>query len=62
MYARVWLIDVRDSMFQSDPFSILPYGESAFHAFKGVESKTISQCGWNGGWVKDCFGNSVSEY
>ena len=48
-------------MFQSDPFAILPVDGSAFYAFKGVETKVISQCGWNGGWVRDCFGESVSE-
>mmetsp|Transcript_26200 Transcript_26200/g.38816 ORF Transcript_26200/g.38816 Transcript_26200/m.38816 type:complete len:481 (+) Transcript_26200:100-1542(+) len=58
-YQRVWMIDVRDSMFQSDPFAILPVDGSAFYAFKGVETKVISQCGWNGGWVRDCFGESM---
>lgn len=26
---------------------------SQFYAFKGVESKTIENCGWNSGWVCD---------
>jgi hypothetical protein len=59
-YGRVWMIDVRDSMFQSDPFKMLPvfkpHGQPVFLAFKGVESMRIVECGWNGGWVKDCFG------
>jgi hypothetical protein len=32
---------------------------SAFHVFKGVEDITIGECGWNGGWVKDCFGPTL---
>lgn len=58
-YRRVWLIDVRDSYFQSDPFEMLPAGESALYTFNGVESITLGQCGWNSGWVKDCFGQAV---
>ena len=60
-YHRVLLIDVRDSYFQGDPFAIIPRDAStpAFHAFKGVETITIGECGWNGGWVKDCFGDAV---
>ncbi len=61
-YGRVWMIDVRDSMFQKDPFSILPVykpGASIFLAFRGVESKKISECGWNSGWIRDCFGQST---
>lgn len=61
LYNRVLMIDVRDSMFQSDPFAILPLGASAFYAFGGVEDKTISECGWNGGWIKDCFGDNVLQ-
>ena len=58
-YERVWLIDVRDSYFQRDPFEMLPVGESALYTFNGVESITLGQCGWNSGWVKDCFGQAV---
>ena len=52
-YDKVVLADVRDSMFQENPFSAFTTG---FYAFNGVESRTIGECGWNGGWVKDCFG------
>jgi hypothetical protein len=59
-YHRVLLIDVRDSFFQGDPFSIIPTATvPAFHAFKGVEHITIKECGWNRGWVRDCFGEDV---
>ena len=55
-YRKVLLADVRDTAFQSDPFA--SFGEG-FFAFNGVESRTIGECGWNGGWVKDCFGKSM---
>ena len=59
-YKKVLLIDVRDSFFQSDPFLIIPTNTvSAFYGFKGVESISISQCGWNSGWIKDCFSQNV---
>jgi len=58
-YQRVWMVDVRDTYFQSDPFDMLPLHTSSFFAFKGVETITIRDCGWNGGWVKDCFGSDV---
>ncbi len=56
------MIDVRDSYFQADPFDpIMDPNEKAFVVFHGVETILISQCGWNGGWVKDCFGSKVLE-
>lgn len=59
-YSKVLLIDVRDSYFQSDPFKIIPDGVvNAFYVFKGVESVSIGACGWNGGWVRDCFGENI---
>jgi len=58
-YNRVWMIDVRDSAFQKDPFVMLPAGESAFYAFGGVEDKLIADCGWNAGWIRDCFGEQT---
>lgn len=29
--------------------------------FSGVESFPIKECGWNSGWVKDCFGAGVLQ-
>jgi len=54
---RVLMVDVRDSAFQLDPFTAEP--SPGFHAYNGVEAKPIAQCGWNGGWVKDCFGQEM---
>ena len=59
-YSKVLLIDVRDSFFQSNPFHIIPNEIlSVLYVFKGVESVSIGDCGWNGGWVKDCFGDRI---
>lgn len=58
------MIDVRDSYFQSNPFNIItsnPAQKSQFHVFKGVDMP-IGQCGWNGPWVSDCFGNEVLNH
>jgi hypothetical protein len=62
-YGRVLMIDVRDSFFQSNPFeTVVPANrKSFFYAFAGVESKTIKECGWNGGWVRDCFGREMLD-
>jgi len=55
------MIDVRDSFFQSDPFSFVTAQQGAvgLHVFNGVESFPIQSCGWNSGWIKDCFGDAV---
>jgi hypothetical protein len=60
-YGRVWMVDARDTFFQADPFLILSNGSHGFYVFHGVESMTIAQCGWNGGWVKDCFGDAMLD-
>lgn len=55
----VLMADVRDTAFQSDPFELLGDArEDVFYSFHGVETKTIGECGWNGGWIKDCFGEA----
>jgi len=56
-YRKVLLADVRDTAFQLDPFGT--FSHKGFYAFNGVESRTIGECGWNGGWVKDCFGKEM---
>ena len=52
--SQVLLADVRDMAFQSDPFKIV--GSEGLYVFNGVETMTIGNDGWNGGWVRDCFG------
>jgi hypothetical protein len=58
-YRRVWMIDVRDSFFQADPFAFVPPSATSLHVFSGVESFPIKECGWNSGWINDCFGPAV---
>jgi len=51
--------DVRDTVFQTDFFAALQGAEGGgvgFYAFQEQRPGTIAQCGWNSGWVKDCFG------
>ena len=65
-------MDVRDSYFQKNPFiySVPSVSSSSsslnndkqdsfFHVYEGVDTITISECGWNGGWVRDCFGKDI---
>jgi hypothetical protein len=55
-------LDVRDTYFQDDPFQYINPDQSNLHVFQGVQDKSIRDCGWNSGWIKDCFGdNMVSQ-
>ena len=54
---KVLLADVRDMAFQGDPFQVV--SSPGVYTFNGVESISIGKDGWNGGWVKDCFGPDV---
>lgn len=60
-YSNVLLIDTRDSYFQLNPFkTIVPTSKKSYlYVYEGVDSLTISQCGWNGGWIRDCFDKDV---
>ena len=60
-YEGVMFTDSRDTVFQGNPFTAMQaaLGGSAgrgFFAFQEAKPTTIGQCGWNSGWVKDCFG------
>lgn len=65
--AAVMFADVRDTVFQRDPFVDMwahlsgsgAASTGGFFAFQEAAPKTIAQCGWNRGWVKDCFGAGV---
>ena len=60
MYKRVFMIDVRDSYFQINPFNVININDNeAFHVFTGVTTITIGKCGWNGKWVEECFGKEI---
>lgn len=58
-FGRLWLVDVRDTYFQRDPFELLEADTESFLVFTGVEDLPIGKCGWNGGWVRDCFSTDV---
>ncbi|KAJ1422539.1 hypothetical protein B484DRAFT_452314 [Ochromonadaceae sp. CCMP2298] len=60
-FKRVWMIDVRDSFFQRDPFEFVSRDRPNLHVFNGVEGLPLKQCGWNGGWVRDCFSAPVLQ-
>lgn len=61
IYNRVFLLDVRDTYFQHDPFTFFSPDLSSLHVFQGVTSKNIGQCSWNKGWVEDCFGSKMLD-
>ena len=50
----VFFTDVRDTVFQGDLFARL--AEPGLYVFQEQRPGTIAACGWNSGWVKDCFG------
>lgn len=59
LHGSVFFADVRDTIFQGDVFAVAaetPSAGRAFYAFQEQRPMTIAQCGWNSGWVKDCFG------
>lgn len=64
-YGRVLTADVRDTMFQRDPFAAIMgqagEGEEVLWVFEDDPTKTIGECAWNGGWVKSCFGEDVLQ-
>jgi len=53
-YDAVFFCDARDTVFQSDIFSRA--SARGFYAFQEQRPRTIAECGWNSGWVQDCFG------
>lgn len=53
------MVDARDTYFQSDPFLFLSTTKPSLHVFNGVETIPIRQCGWNSGWIRDCFGEKM---
>ena len=58
---HVFFSDVRDTVFQDDLFARLEAAEgggAGFFAFQEQRPGTIAACGWNSGWVKDCFGDA----
>jgi hypothetical protein len=56
-YESVLFIDVRDSVFQRDPFAEIA-GQPGFYAFMEAKPRTIAECGWNAGWVRGAWGTA----
>ncbi len=59
-YDLLLFSDVRDVVFQRDIFAAMQRAEGnghGFYAFQEQRPATIAQCGWNSGWVRDCFGD-----
>lgn len=56
-YDKMVTLDVRDSMFQTTPFRLFKNKERKFFVFGEGGYVRILECGWNSGWIKDCFGD-----
>jgi hypothetical protein len=64
-FTKILTLDIRDSTFQISPFSLLTLNETRLFVFGEVAYSRIAECGWNSGWIRDCFGeeglNKVGE-
>lgn len=58
---RVILIDIRDSMFQSNPFTALSISDNILHVVGEETRLPIGDCSWNRGWILDCFGEEMLQ-
>ena len=56
-FKRILLADVRDTAFQSDPFSIGK--DLGLHVFE--EGKRFREDGHTRSWVSDCFGSAIAD-
>ena len=54
---RVLLTDVRDVVFQRDPFSAI--GDASLHLFLEHPARTIGQCLWTSSWVRFRYGDAA---
>ncbi|SPQ94395.1 unnamed protein product (mitochondrion) [Plasmodiophora brassicae] len=55
--SRILLADVRDTFFQRNPFDIVGEQQGLWATLEA--GGPIAGCGWNRGWVQDCFGPGV---
>ena len=51
----VLLLDVRDVVFQADPFARLDTPPTALHVFEEDAAVTVGQCAVNTAWIRSCF-------
>jgi hypothetical protein len=61
LYDKVLFTDVRDVAFQADPFPWLPSNTSIAFQEGALVGIPIAECGWNSGWIKDCFGEKLKS-
>lgn len=59
-YEKVLFADVRDTVFQSDPFPLMQSTSGEFKVFAENLGQSIASCGWNSGWIRDCFGEKIA--
>ncbi len=57
-YLWVFFVDVRDTVFQHDPFQHVAASPPGLYAFREAGSLHIDDCTWNSGWVRACFGDA----
>lgn len=59
------MVDIRDTAFQSDPFSLIDIvtkaSDNILYTLAEETVSSIGECGWNSGWIQDCFGESVYQ-
>jgi hypothetical protein len=55
---RVLVSDVRDVLFQRDPFAVLPPGPG-LHLFLEHASKPIGRCLWTSSWIRFRYGDAA---
>ena len=62
-YANVAFVDIRDVLFQSDPFQTLGPIQGVVFTLEGNvhAPKNIGQCPYNEKWIKTCFGSYFGE-
>jgi len=58
-YKKVQASDVRDVVFQADPFEIVEDDLEGVHVFEEDESMTIQKCPVNSKWIAACYGHAV---
>ena len=63
-YGKVLVADVRDTLFQSDPFALVPSPpdlDAQTHPvlITAQENELIRDSLWNWQWIERCFGNAV---
>lgn len=61
-FERIWMLDVRDTVFQSNPFAVFDNEAESFHVFQEDGEMLIEQCGWNSKWISDCFHHTIFRY